>query len=401
MTKSEYLAALQQKLSALSPADIKGYTDYYAEMIDDRIEEGMTEKDAVDAVGSVEDAAEKILSENPTVENQNPNEKESEKVIGVVNDGDIRRSLVPGMDTNDSISTIMNTDFKYAKNICDAMKLAKTYGMVVLGSCLTAFAFAFVVIPQGLAAGGVTGFSILLRNIIPLPISVLVFLINLILFVLGWLVVGKDFVFKTLIASIVFPVALELAQHIHIFDELATDALGSSLIAGAVLGLGSGMILNGKGSGGGFDVIGVVLNKKIGVSVSFVMYSFDFGIILAQTVLNGMLKTVYGIIVIIVAGFVVEKLVVRGKSASRILIFSNYYEDICKELISNLDVGMTFVEGEGGYLRKHEKIIMTVVHFDMVEKIKRSVYAIDPSAFVMIDTVNYVGGRGYTMDRSI
>ena len=62
---------------------------------------------------------------------------------------------------------------------------------------------------------------------------------------------------------------------------------------------------------------------------------------------------------------------------------------------------MTFVEGEGGYLRKHEKIIMTVVHFDMVEKIKRSVYAIDPSAFVMIDTVNYVSGRGYTMDRSI
>ena len=60
------------------------------------------------------------------------------------------------------------------------MKLAKTYGMVVLGSCLTAFAFAFVVIPQGLAAGGVTGFSILLRNIIPLQISVLVFLINLI-----------------------------------------------------------------------------------------------------------------------------------------------------------------------------------------------------------------------------
>ena len=281
------------------------------------------------------------------------------------------------------------------------MKLAKTYGMVVLGSCLTAFAFAFVVIPQGLAAGGVTGFAILLRNIIPLPISALVFLINLILFVLGWFVVGKDFVFKTLIASIVFPVALELAQHIHIFDELATDALGSSLIAGAILGLGSGMILSGKGSGGGFDVIGVVLNKNTGISVSFVMYYLDFGIILAQTVLNGMLKTVYGIIVIIVAGVVVEKLVVRGKSASRILIFSNHYEDICKELISNLDVGMTFVEGEGGYLRKHEKIIMTVVHFEMVEKIKRSVYSIDPSAFVMIDTVNYVGGRGYTMDRSI
>lgn len=280
------------------------------------------------------------------------------------------------------------------------MKLVKTCGMVMLGSCLTAFAFAFVVIPQGFAAGGVTGFSVLLQNIIPLPLSILVLMANSVLFALGWILIGKEFVFKTLLASAIFPVVLEMAQHIHIFDELATDALGSSLIAGVVLGLGSGMILSGNGSGGGFDVIGVILNKKTGVSVSFVMYLLDFGIILAQTFLNGMLKTVYGIIVIMIAGIVVEKIVVRGRSASRILIFSNHHESICHELITKLDVGMTFIEGEGGYLRKPSRIIVTAVHFDMVEKVKRSVYAIDPSAFVMIDTVNYVGGRGYTLDRA-
>lgn len=280
------------------------------------------------------------------------------------------------------------------------MRFVKNCSMVVLGSCITAFAFALIVIPQGFAAGGVTGLSVLLQNFFPLPISVLVFIVNLVLFMLGWFGVGKDFVFKTLLASIVFPVALEFAQHIHIFEELAEDALGSSLIAGVALGLGSGMILSGNGSGGGFDVIGVALNKKTGISVSVVMYSFDFVIILAQTVLNGMLKTVYGIIVIIMAAVIVEKIVVRGKSASRILILSSHYERICKELITNLDVGMTFIEGEGGYLREPAKIVMTVVHFDMVEKIKRSIYAIDPSAFVIIDTVNYVGGRGYTLARS-
>lgn len=280
------------------------------------------------------------------------------------------------------------------------IKHMKSCGLVALGSCITALVFAVIVLPQGFAAGGVTGFSVILQRIIPLPVSVLVFIMNISLFVLGWCLVGKLFVFKTVISSIIFPASLELFQRVHIFDELSADPLGSSLIAGAVLGIGTGLILYGNGSGGGFDVIGVILNKKTGISVSAVMYAFDFGIIMAQTAMNGILKTVYGIIVIVIASFVVEKILVRGKSASRILIFSDHSERLRDELVKNMDVGMTFFEGEGGYLRKPSRIIMTVVHFDMVEKIKRSVYAVDPTAFVIIDTVNYVSGRGYTLDRT-
>ena len=279
------------------------------------------------------------------------------------------------------------------------IKFLKSFGMIALGSCLTAFAFAVVLLPQGFAAGGVTGFAVILQNFIPLSISSLIFLINLLLFALGWFFVGKKFVLKTLVASVIFPVALELMQQIHIFDEFAADPLGSSLIAGLALGLGSGFILLGNGSGGGFDVIGVILNKKTGISVSVVMYTFDLVIILTQTISNGILKTFYGITVILVAGVVVDKVLVRGKSASRIFIFSNFNESIRSELTANLDVGMTLMEGEGGYLRTPSKVIMTVVHFDMVEKVKKSVYAIDPSAFVIIDTVNYVSGRGYTLER--
>lgn len=223
------------------------------------------------------------------------------------------------------------------------MKYVKSYAMVALGSCLTACAFGIIVLPQGLAAGGITGFSVLLQRIIPLPVSALVFIINTFLFALGWIFVGKKFVLKTLIASIVFPAALEIMQQIHVFHELAADPLGSSLLAGAVLGLGSGMILLGNGSGGGFDVIGVILNKKTGVSVSVVMYTFDFVIILAQTFSNGILKTVYGVIVIVIAGIIVERVLVHGKSASRILIISNDHERVRDELIKNLNVGMTFI----------------------------------------------------------
>jgi len=279
------------------------------------------------------------------------------------------------------------------------IKNLKSYLLVITGSCLTASAFGLIVLPNQFAAGGVTGFSVLLQNIIPLPVSVLVLAVNLSLFLLGWIFVGKDFVFKTLITSIIFPFVLEITQQFDIFHELAAESLVSSILAGTILGLGCGFILLGNGSGGGFDILGVILNKKFGISVSIVMYICDFIIILTQTVANGMLKTVYGVIVILVSTMIIDKVLVRGKSAGRIFIFSEKHEEIRLALLDKLDVGMSYINGENGYRRKETKIIMTVVHFDMVEKVKRSVYSIDPTAFVVVDNVHYVSGRGYTMDR--
>ena len=279
------------------------------------------------------------------------------------------------------------------------IKNLKSYLLVITGSCLTASAFGLIVLPNQFAAGGVTGFSVLLQNIIPLPVSVLVLAVNLSLFLLGWIFIGKDFVFKTLLTSIIFPFVLEITQQFDIFHELAADSLVSSILAGAILGLGCGFILLGNGSGGGFDILGVILNKKFGISVSIVMYICDFIIILTQTVANGMLKTVYGVIVILVSTMIIDKVLVRGKSAGRIFIFSEKHEEIRLALLDKLDVGMSYINGENGYRRKETKIIMTVVHFDMVEKVKRSVYSIDPTAFVVVDNVHYVSGRGYTMDR--
>lgn len=279
------------------------------------------------------------------------------------------------------------------------LKHIKTYSLVALGSCLTASAFGLIVLPQGFAAGGVTGFSVLLNKVIPLPVSTLVLIVNLTLFALGWIFVNRDFVLKTLMTSLIFPFALEITQQLDFLGELAADSLVSSLLAGGLLGLGCGLILLGNGSGGGFDIIAVILNKKFGVPVSVVMYLCDFVVILTQTATGGILKTVYGVIVILVSCFIIDKVLVRGKAAGRIFIFSEKQEEIRTQLLSKLDVGMTFLNAESGYNRKATKVIMTVVYMDKVEKVKRCVYAIDPTAFVLVDTVHYVSGRGYTMDR--
>ena len=274
-----------------------------------------------------------------------------------------------------------------------------SYGLVVLGCCLSAAAFGLIVLPQEFVAGGITGLSVLLYNIIPVPVSGMVLFFNLLLFTLGWLFVGKDFVAKTFLTSILFSPMLELFQSIPIFSPLSEDPLLSSILAGALLGLGSGLILRGNGSGGGFDILGVILNRKFRIPVSLVMYLCDFFVIILQAVSYPVLKTAYGILVIVISSFVVNRVLTHGKAEGQLLIFSQEYEKIREELLHHQDVGMTFLTGETGYRRDPTKVILTVVPHDKIEHIKQGVYRIDPTAFVLMDTVRYVGGRGYTLSR--
>ncbi|WP_287448359.1 YitT family protein, partial [Sellimonas sp.] len=175
-------------------------------------------------------------------------------------------------------------------------KLA-SYIWIILGGAMTAAAFGLFVLPQEFVAGGVTGLSVILSSVIRLPLSWIVLSINILLFAVGWIFAGKEFIFKTLIMTFLFPVLLEFFSQIHLFQELAKDPFLSSLIAGCLLGIGSGMILRANGSSGGFDILGVVLNKKFGVPISVVMYVCDCTVILFQAVSKPILQTVYGIVV--------------------------------------------------------------------------------------------------------
>lgn len=277
-------------------------------------------------------------------------------------------------------------------------KLA-SYIWIILGGAMTAAAFGLFVLPQEFVAGGVTGFSVILNSVIRLPLSWIVLSINILLFALGWIFAGKEFIFKTLIMTFLFPLLLEFFSQIHLFQELAKDPFLSSLIAGCLLGIGSGMILRANGSSGGFDILGVVLNKKFGVPISVVMYVCDCTVILFQAVSKPILQTVYGIVVILCCSIMINKVITFGKSEVQLLIFSPQYEKIRTELLQTYDTGVTFLNAETGYMHKNTKVVLTVLPYRKISEVKKMIYSIDPTAFTVIDNIQYVGGRGYTIER--
>ena len=279
------------------------------------------------------------------------------------------------------------------------MERMRSYLMIALGTALTAAALGLIVLPQGLAAGGITGLSVLLSRVMPLPVSAIVFVLNAGLFLLGWACVGRDFAFKTLLVSLLFPVLLELFQRLDLLAELSADPLISSLLAGGMLGFGTGLVLLGNGSCGGFDILGVVLNKKLGVPVSLVMFLCDGAVLIAQALKLGILNTVYGVLVILVSSFTINRVLTNGKEEGQMLIFSQKYEEIRRALLDDQDVGLTFLNGETGYMRRPIKVIATVMPHSKIENVKKAVYGIDPTAFLLLNSTRYVGGKGYTISR--
>ena len=275
----------------------------------------------------------------------------------------------------------------------------RSYLLIALGTALTAGAFGLIVLPQRMAAGGITGLSVLLSRVLPLPVAAIVFVLNAGLFLLGWACAGREFAFRTLLVSLLFPVLLELFQRMDILAALCTDPLLSSILAGGMLGFGTGLVLLGNGSCGGFDILGVVLNKKLGLPVSLVMFLCDSTVLISQALTVGVLNTVYGVLVILVCSFTLNRVLTNGKEEGQMLIFSQKYEEIRRALLEDQDVGLTFLNGETGYQRRPIKVIVTVMPHSKIENVKKAVYGIDPTAFLLLNSTRYVGGKGYTLSR--
>ena len=104
----------------------------------------------------------------------------------------------------------------------------RSYLLIALGTALTAGALGLIVLPQRMAAGGITGLSVLLSRVLPLPVAAIVFVLNAGLFLLGWACAGREFAFRTLLVSLLFPVLLELFQRMDILAALCTDPRSSA-----------------------------------------------------------------------------------------------------------------------------------------------------------------------------
>jgi uncharacterized membrane-anchored protein YitT (DUF2179 family) len=263
--------------------------------------------------------------------------------------------------------------------------------LISVGSIICAAAIKGILVPKQFLAGGVTGLALLMHYILPsLPVGVIYFILNIPLFLIGCLFVGRRFFFYSLAGLFIFSAVM--LYPFPIFQ--IKDMILSALTAGIVTGTGSGIILRSLGSAGGLDILSVILFKKFSIRLGTTVMVFNALLMITAAFRIPLEMVLYTLIYLYVTSHIVN-LVVTGLSQRKaIMIISPKWEEISREIINSLQRGVTVVRGEGGYSGQERRILYSVMTFQELARFKELIRKIDPEAFVVVtETLEVMGKR--------
>ena len=279
------------------------------------------------------------------------------------------------------------------------MKQLKNILLIIAGNTLYTLAVVMFVQSTGLVTGGTTGIALFVNRISGFPVPVFVAFFNIIMFLLGLWILGKRFALTTLFSTLYYPVALAVLDGCLGDVVITKDLMLSTVCAGFLIGTGIGMVIRAGASTGGMDIPPLVLKKKLNIPVAWSLYAFDVLILLLQTFRAEWENVLYGIIMILIYSIVLDKVLVLGSGKVQVKIISKEYEKINQEVQSVLDRGSTLFEVEGGYLREESLAVLVVLENRELPKLNEIVKKIDPKAFLIINQVTEVRGRGFTLEK--
>jgi uncharacterized membrane-anchored protein YitT (DUF2179 family) len=263
--------------------------------------------------------------------------------------------------------------------------------LICLGSVICAIAVNGIVVPQKFLGAGFTGIAILLHYLIPLiPISVLYFLLNIPIYAIGWIHVGRRFFFYSIPGMIIFSAAL---QWIHVPLPIY-DRMLSALLAGIISGLGSGIILRSLGLAGGLDILSVTLMKCFSIRLGSTVLGFNIFVLATGAIMISLEGAILTLVYIYVTSKVVDVVVTGLSQRKAVFIISPQWNKISVAIIEKMHRGVTHFQGWGGYTGTEQRVLYSVLTFRELAKLKPIINSIDPDAMVVVnDTLEVMGKR--------
>ena len=266
----------------------------------------------------------------------------------------------------------------------------------IFGSALFAAGFALFLEPNDLNPGGISGLSMAVVEVLGFgSVGTLNILINLPLFALGGLKVGKRFFAGSLLGMLVSSTLIDALAGIRMPPM---EPLISTIYGGVLCGLGLGVVFVCGSSTGGSDIVVRLLKLKYrNVPIGQISMSFDaFVVLLTGIVFRDITKALYTGVTVFLISKVLDAVVYRFDYSKVALIVSEKYEEIAMAIGKKLDRGATYLHGEGSYTHREVKVILTAVKKQQITDLKELVMGIDPGAFVIVQEAHQVLGDGFS-----
>ena len=288
----------------------------------------------------------------------------------------------------------MNLPRKYLKSF-----YWRDYLLIVFGLTLYAVGLTGFLIPYKIVMGGLGGVSLLIKYSTGFPLWLSFIIMNSVLLVFAWFILGRKYVFSTLFSTVVLTILLNLAER-YVTEPLVSNETMAIIIGAICCGLGLGMVLSMNSSTGGTDIIAAIITKYRYISMGRSLMYIDIFIILSSFLLfQSIEKIIIGFVISSVIYYAVDIVISGSRQSVQFFIFSSKYEEIATHINSELSRGCSVIEGIGWYSKQPQKIIIVLARSNESTSIFRLVQRIDKNAFVSQTNVVGVYGQGFEQMR--
>jgi uncharacterized membrane-anchored protein YitT (DUF2179 family) len=276
--------------------------------------------------------------------------------------------------------------------------VALDYILMTIGTLIYCMGWTSLLIPNGLASGGLTGFCTILQYGTGIPIGWSFPILNAFLLLLATLVLGKSFGFKTIYVIALSSLLFEVLPKFPALEVTTIpDLFLVALVGGALEAVGIGITLLRAGSTGGSDIIAMIINKYWPVSPGKVYMIMDIFIVALMLLVPGMgiVDMIYGYVIMITFSIGVDYVLLGNKSTVQILVFSSRYNEIADHVINNLHRGVTALQSVGWYTQAESKVLLIIARRNQMNLIIKDIKSLDRKAFISVTPASGVYGEGF------
>ncbi|MBE5786969.1 MAG: YitT family protein [Clostridiales bacterium] len=269
----------------------------------------------------------------------------------------------------------------------------RAYAQILIGCIIGGAAYPLFLVPNNIAPGGLTGIATILNYLFGMPVGVTSMALNLPLFLIGFKAMGRVFVIRSFIATVLFSAAIDLLK----FPPLTDDVLLGTVYGALLLGVGLGLIMRGGATTGGSDMIARMVNKRVPfITVGTFLFIVDCLVILAAAFTMSSDAALYALICIFVSAKAVDLVLAGMGSAKACFVVTNHQDAISRRIMDELERGVTLLSGVGAYTGEKRGVLISVVSRAEVLPVKRIVREEDQKAFVFITDTHETLGEGFS-----
>lgn len=267
----------------------------------------------------------------------------------------------------------------------------KEFFTIIMGTAIIAAAVYFFMLPSNLSVGSASALAMVLSNVIPLPISVITFILNVGLLIIGFLLIGPEFGAKTVFTSVILPGFLGLYEILFPdFQSITQDPMLDAVSYILVVSIGLSLVFSCNASSGGLDIVAKLMQKYLRMDLGKAMSLSGMLVACSSVFFYDKVTVVISILATYFCGLLVDYFIFGINIKRRVCILSNRHDDVLNYILHELHSGATIYEGIGAYDNKVRKEIITIVdkteYRHLMEYIKKN----DPTAFITVYSVNEV-----------